>query len=236
MEEALTLCRELKPDLLVFTGDFVNGDDAELDRLAHLLRELAGLRPPLGAFGIRGNHEHYADPERVTARMEAYGFRMLVNAHHLFELDGAKLALIGTDNTGMRQRYADLPRAMAGLDPEAFRILLTHDPTFWERAVMGRVDIPLTLAGHTHGGQVGLEWGPIKVSTSSLVYNRWAGLYREGEQYLYINRGLGTTGPPIRLGIPPEVTDHASSRLRRFPEPVRRGVARALRGGLSLAT
>ncbi len=207
VEEALTLCRELKPDLLVFTGDFVNGDDAELDRLAHLLRELAGLRPPLGAFGIRGNHEHYADPERVTARMEAYGFRMLVNAHHLFELDGAKLALIGTDNTGMRQRYADLPRAMAGLDPEAFRILLTHDPTFWERAVMGRVDFPLTLAGHTHGGQVGLEWGPIKVSTSSLVYNRWAGLYREGEQYLYINRGLGTTGPPIRLGIPPEVTE-----------------------------
>jgi len=143
--------------------------------------------------------------------------RLLINPHHTFQIDGARLHLIGTDNTGFRQRFADLPKALAGLkaDPngEEFRLLLAHDPSFWDLEV--RPDYPeidLMLCGHTHGGQIGIELGPLRWGLARLVYERWAGLYmepatsRRGRQYLYVNRGVGTVGPPLRLGIRPEIT------------------------------
>ncbi len=213
--EAVELLLALKPDLIVITGDYVNHDADELPIILPALRK---LKAELGVWGCLGNHDHYAHTPDVVRRLhEQTPLRLLINAHHTFQIDGARLHLIGTDNTGFRQRFADLPRALRGLEPdpngEEFRLLLAHDPSFWDLEVRpGYPDIDLMLCGHTHGGQIGVELGPLRWGLARLVYQRWAGLYvepapsRRGRQYLYVNRGVGTVGPPLRLGIRPEIT------------------------------
>lgn len=213
MEEAVSLVAELKPDLVTITGDFVNHDAAEMEVIAPALHRLSA---DLGVFGCLGNHDHYADIRALTPRIDATPVDLLVNTRRTFEVDGARLHIIGTDNTGFRQHYADLPRAVQGIDPdhESAQVLLAHDPTFWDAEVRpGYEHIDLMLCGHTHGGQIGLEFGPLRWGLAKVAYDRWAGLYaeprgngRSGPQYLYVNRGLGTVGPPLRLGIPPEIT------------------------------
>src|SRR5690606_5946527 len=126
---------------------------------------LGGLQAGLGVYGCLGNHDHYADTADVVRRVQATPVDLLVNAHRTLRLDGARLHVVGTDNTGFRQRYAALPGALAGLDAdpngEEVRLLLAHDPTFWDAHVRpGHADIDLMLAGHTHGGQIGVELGP----------------------------------------------------------------------------
>lgn len=222
IEEAVATLNGLRPALVAITGDFVNHDAAEL---ALLRRPLEALRPELGTFACLGNHDHYASVREVVAGVRATPVDLLVNEHRTLTLDGAHLRVVGTDNTGFRQYYADLPAAVAGLpshpQEDEFRLLLAHDPTFWDDYVRpSDAHIDLMLAGHTHGGQVGFEFGPLRWSLAKTVYARWAGLYAEaragdeerageagrGPQYLYVNRGLGTVGPPIRLGIRPEIT------------------------------
>jgi len=209
-EEALRLLMAERADLVVFTGDFVNHDAAEL---ALVLPALKRLRADLGVFGILGNHDHYADVPDVLRGVGQTPVRMLVNQHHTVRVDGAALRLLGTDNTGFGQHFADLPRTLDGLPPatddDATRLLLTHDPTFWDDACVP-TGAALTLSGHTHGGQIGWEWAQHGVNLADLRYPRTAGLYAEpsarGTAHLYINRGLGTTGPPLRLGVHPEIT------------------------------
>ena len=209
--EAARIVRQLRPDLIAITGDFVNHDVAETPIILPALSELSA---ELGVYGCLGNHDHYADTARLVDQIGATPVELLVNAHRTIEIDGAKLHVIGTDNTGFRQRFGDLPRAVDGIDPggEAVRLLLAHDPTFWDNEVRtGFEDIDLMICGHTHGGQFGVELGPFRWGLAKIRYERWAGLYREpraggGEQFLYVNRGLGTVGPPLRLGIPPEIT------------------------------
>ena len=212
MHEAVALVNELRPDLVVITGDYVNHDAAELPRILPALRE---LKADIGVYGNLGNHDHYAHIPDVVQGVASTPVDLLINAHRTLEIDGAKLHLIGTDNTGFNQHYADLPRALRGLEAhphgEDIRILLAHDPTFWDSHVLPEYpEIDLTLSGHTHGGQLGVELGPLRWSPARFVYPRWAGLYREagsaGTQHLYVNRGLGTVGPPLRLGIRPEIT------------------------------
>lgn len=218
MQEAVAYINDLRPALIAITGDFVNHDDAELEVIDGALH---ALRADLGVFGCLGNHDHYARVDAVVGRVQATPVDLLVNEHRTLYIDGARLHVIGTDNTGFRQRFADLPAALDGLDAdpngEEVRLLLAHDPTFWDTYVRPDYpDIDLMLGGHTHGGQVGIELGPLRWSLAKTVYQRWAGLYVEdrpggphaarGPQYLYVNRGLGTVGPPIRLGIRPEIT------------------------------
>ncbi len=212
MWEAVSMVNELKPDLVAITGDFVNNNVAEM---AVVMPALNALESDLGTFGCLGNHDHYADVDDLVERIRASPVEMLVNAHRTIAVDGAKLHVIGTDNTGFRQNYADLPRAFAGMEAggENTQILLAHDPTFWDGHVRpDYADIDLMLCGHTHGGQLGFEVGPMRWGLASMVYDRWAGLYAEprrnggSSQFLYVNRGLGTVGPPLRLGIRPEIT------------------------------
>lgn len=211
MHEAVALVNGLRPDVVVVTGDFVNGNAAELPRILPALRELRAD----AIYGSLGNHDHYARVPDVVQGVASTPVDLLVNAHRTLEIDGARLHVIGTDNTGFNQYYADLPRALDGLEAhphgEDVRILLAHDPTFWDGHVRpGYPEIDLMLSGHTHGGQLGVELGPLRWSPARMVYRRWAGLYREtsaeGTQHLYVNRGLGTVGPPLRLGIRPEIT------------------------------
>ncbi len=214
MHEAVSLLLEMRPDLIAVTGDFVNHEASEMPIIAPALKR---LRAELGVFGCLGNHDHYADVEEVIARVGATPVRLLTNAHHALSIGGAALQLVGTDNTGFNQHFADLDRALAGLPPcppgAGARVLLSHDPTFWDTDVLGkRPDIHLMLCGHTHGGQLGMEWGPLRWSIAQPVYPRWAGLYTEAPagaasaQHLYVNRGVGTVGPALRIGIRPEVT------------------------------
>jgi len=214
-DEAIRMLLAERPDLIVVTGDFVNHDAAELPLV---LPALQRLRADLGVFGILGNHDHYADVPDVLRGVAETPVRMLVNAHQTLRVNGEALHLLGTDNTGFGQRYADLPRTLDGLaapgEANDLRVLLTHDPTFWDEA-RAATGAHLTLSGHTHGGQIGWEWAqasatPRGVNLADLRYDRTAGLYTEAgahaPQHLYINRGLGTTGPPLRLGVRPEIT------------------------------
>lgn len=214
MEEAVDLVLGERPDLVAVTGDYVNHDAAEAPLI---LPALDRLRAPLGVFGSLGNHDHYADVLAVARQVDATAIDLLVNEARTLEIDGARLHVVGTDNTGFGQHFADLPAALAQRRPhgEEATLLLAHDPTFWDTHVRpGHADVDLMLAGHTHGGQVGFELGPARWSLARVMYERWAGLYEEpsegergpGRQFLYVNRGLGTVGPPVRLGIRPEIT------------------------------
>lgn len=230
MRDAVSIVNGLKPDLIAVTGDFVNHDVAETPLI---LPGMNDLHSNVGTFGCLGNHDHYANTQRLADQIATTPVQLLVNTHRTLEVDGARLNIIGTDNTGFRQYYADLPAAVQGIQPhaESASILLAHDPTFWDNEVRpNHPDIDLMLCGHTHGGQFGFEFGPIRWSLAQMRYERWAGLYseprrqrgpadghperirvgssmdRDGSQFLYVNRGLGTVGPPLRLGIRPEVT------------------------------
>ena len=203
---ARALIDQLKPDVLVITGDFVNFDPKELELIrADLMR----LRADMGVFASLGNHDHYCSPANhslLRSMISNSGITLLVNSNIPLTTHGETLYLVGTDNTGLGQNFGDLPAALVGVEPGAPTILLAHDPTFWDKQVRNKALIDLMLSGHTHGGQVGIHFLGMELSVAQVVYKQWAGLYRDGDQYLYVNRGLGTVGPPIRIGIPPEIT------------------------------
>lgn len=214
MEEAVSMVHSLKPDVISVTGDFVNHDAAELSVIVPALEKFSA---DLGVYGCLGNHDHYAEVDDVVAGIKGTAIDLLINERRMLDIDGARLHLIGTDNTGFYQEYADLPGAKEGLsavgEEDDVRILLAHTPTFWDSHVRPQhADIDLMLCGHTHGGQIGFEMGPLRYSLARVAYQRWAGLYAEprtegeGQQFLYVNRGIGTVGPPLRLGIRPEIT------------------------------
>ena len=213
IEEAVEIVNSLRPDLILFTGDFVNNDAAELEIAAPALGR---LRADLGAFACLGNHDHYAEVGEVVQRVGNTPFKLLINQHARLDVNGSSIFLVGTDNSGFNQNYADLPAATAGMPPPVegadLRLLMTHDPSYWETVRIRRPDMDLTLSGHTHGGQLGFELGSLRWSLARITYPRWAGLYREPREggnpphFLYVNRGLGTVGPPLRIGIRPEVT------------------------------
>ena len=132
-----------------------------------------------------------------------------MNEHRFIELNGEKIAVIGIENWGAGRfsKYGKLNKAYEGSEEAMAKILLSHDPSHWDAQVRpGYPDIDLTLAGHTHGFQFGVEWGDFKWSPSQYVYKQWAGLYQENEQFLSVNRGYGYLGFSGRVGIPPEIT------------------------------
>ena len=206
------------PDIIFFTGDLVNNFSSEAEAW---IPHLKALHAPLGKFAILGNHD-YGDyamrdmPEAKAAHQKRLseihaesGFRLLKNEHTFIERSGERIAVIGSENWGLGfHQYGDLDKAMAGIGKEDFCILLSHDPTHWSEDVLGKRDIPLTLSGHTHGAQMGVELPQfnIKFSPVSVRYKRWGGLYSENQQHLYINRGFGFLAFPGRVGMPPEIT------------------------------
>lgn len=207
-----------KPDIILFTGDLVNNKTEEVNPW---ITSFARLKAPLGVFSILGNHD-YGDYHRwdtledKMANMEAMyqahakmGWRLLRNEHVVITHNNCQFNLIGVENWGMRgfAKYGKLDQAMKGI-PGGFNILMSHDPSHWDGEVRKRYpEIQLTLSGHTHGMQFGVEIpGWIKWSPVQWVYKQWAGLYQEGQQFLYVNRGFGFIGYPGRVGIMPEIT------------------------------
>ena len=216
---ALEKVQSLLPDAVLFTGDLVN----ELaDEATPWIDAFAQIKAPLGKFSVMGNHDYadygpFTDEQRAAsiAQLKAHqlymGFTMLDNDHVVWTKDGQSMVLAGVENWGKGFRKSgDLAKALknSGAD-ERFTVLMSHDPTHYELGIMeDKAPVELTLSGHTHGMQMGIEipWLGIKWSPSSMSYKRWGGLYLEGSQYLHVNRGFGVLGFPGRVGMPPEIT------------------------------
>jgi predicted MPP superfamily phosphohydrolase len=208
-----------KPDLILFTGDLVNNIALEVGEYQAIF---GCLEAPMGVYSTLGNHDYgdYAWWENAEAkkanldhlmRIQAeMGWRLLMNEHVVLERGGEQIALIGIENWSAKARfpkYGKLDEAYAGAEKYPFKILMSHDPSHWDAQVRKEYpDIDLTLSGHTHGMQFGLELPGFKWSPVQYIYKEWAGLYEEGMQKLYVNRGFGFIGYPGRVGIMPEIT------------------------------
>jgi predicted MPP superfamily phosphohydrolase len=146
--------------------------------------------------------------EKIKRAHHDLGFHLLLNQSDIVSGGNGKLAVIGVENWGKPPfaQYGDLSLALQGTDGIPFKILLSHDPSHWDAEIMGQTDIQLTLSGHTHGMQFGIQTARINWSPIQVKYPRWGGLYEEHGQYLYVNRGFGYIGYPGRIGIPPEIT------------------------------
>ena len=207
-----------KPDLIFFTGDLVNNETTEVKEYIDIFNK---LKAPLGVYSVTGNHDYGDYRGWSTHSAKQKNFENLVEAHKLMDYDilmnenriitegGEKLAIIGIENWGAGRfsKYGKLDQAYKGSEDAAVKLLLSHDPSHWDAQVRPNYpDIDVAFAGHTHGFQFGVEIGGFKWSPSQYVYKQWAGLYQEGNQYLYVNRGYGYIGYPGRIGIPPELT------------------------------
>ncbi len=213
------LINSQKSDVILFTGDLVNNLANEVHNWKSLF---ATLQAPDGVFSIMGNHDYgdyssWETPEAKQQNLEhlfqlqkQMGWQLLLNEHCYLERDGEKIALIGVENWGHGRfsKYGDLNKAMEGINTEDFKILMSHDPTHWQEVVLPEnKDIQLTLSGHTHGMQCGIEIpGWLKWSPSQYIYKYWGGMYEEGGKYLNVNRGFGYHAFPGRLGVWPEIT------------------------------
>ncbi len=200
MRHCAEVVQQLRPDLFVLTGDFISNSIAYLPPC---VKEMARVRARYGSFAVLGNHEHwYGEPEEVMAIFDAGGISVLQNAHQVLETDRGPIALAGIDD--LRFGLPNLDQALEGLDPALPTILLSHRPEIFPKAAAR--NIALTLSGHYHGGQVKLSLLGVDFSLAHLMSPYPEGLYRLGDSHLYVNRGLGTTGTPVRLNAPPEIT------------------------------
>ena len=200
-----------EPDMILFTGDLVNNQASEVEPY---LDTLGQLHASDGIYSIWGNHDYceYGNNHSIGAlkrnrRMlygyqESLGWHQLMNEHHVVSHGMASIAVIGVENPGQPPftNRSNLKKAMKGVDPDMFKILLSHDPHHWRREVVGK-KIQLTLAGHTHAGQLKIgKWTPAR-----MAFKEWGGAYRIGEQMLYVSSGIGGSFP-FRLGAWPELT------------------------------
>ncbi len=205
-KNAVGIINSLDPDIITLTGDFVNSRHQETDII---LDDFKSLKAGYGVFGCLGNHDHYMDePDKkiLLEKLKSSGVDMLVNENRTITVNSQGLQIAGVDNTGHNTHYADFDKAIKGLSADEPIVMLCHDPTNWDKSVRNKLPIDLMLTGHTHGGQIGMELFGRYISPVRMVYKQWAGLYKDSEQYLYVNRGLGTVGPNIRVAMPPEIT------------------------------
>lgn len=208
-----------KPDVVFFTGDFVNNQTSEA---YPLIEHFAEVKAPMGVYSILGNHD-YGDymvweneEDKIKNLQSLYqvhadmGWNLLKNEHVMLEKGGNKVGLIGVENWGNRgrfQRYGDVNIATQGMPYCKVKLLLSHDPSHFDFVVSEQhPDINVTFSGHTHGFQFGVETDFIKWSPSKYIYPYWAGLYAKKQQQIYVNRGFGFLGYPGRVGILPEIT------------------------------
>jgi uncharacterized protein len=207
------------PDLILFTGDLVNDRATEMQDYMDVFNTLSA---PLGVFSTLGNHDYgdYVQWDSAEAKRKNLedlkqvhhnlGWRLLMNEHVPLQRNGEAIGLIGIENWSAKARFPKHGRmdlAYPGSEKYPFKILMSHDPSHWDAQVRPKYpDVDLMLSGHTHGMQFGVETPFFKWSPVQWVYKQWAGLYEEGKQKLYVNRGYGFIGYPGRVGILPEIT------------------------------
>lgn len=219
IEHAIDLINQQKSDIILFTGDIVNTHAEEMHPWIDTFKRIESA--PMGKYSVLGNHDY---GEYVTWPSQAekqknfedikdlhrqIGFNLMLNENIRLEKDGQHIALIGVENWGEGFKQAgDLTKAAGGTNPQDFKILMSHDPSHWEYEVKNSPNnYQLTLSGHTHGLQFGIEIpGIIKWSPVQYRYKQWAGLYENLGRYVYVNRGFGFHAYPGRVGIWPEIT------------------------------
>lgn len=217
VQRGIDLAKAQNSDLFVFTGDLVNNAAWEIEPYINNFNQ---LKAPYGQFSILGNHDYgdyiewnseaekAANLDKVKEHHATLGYRLLLDENIALEKDGQKISLIGVQNWGRGFiQLGDLNKALQGVDKDAFKILLSHDPTHWEEQIRyNPMTIHLTLSGHTHGAQFGVETDKFRWSPVQYRYLDWAGLAKEKDRYLYVNRGFGFLAFSGRLGIWPEIT------------------------------
>jgi predicted MPP superfamily phosphohydrolase len=217
LADAVALINEQKPDVILFTGDLVNNFAGELKGWEFYFLPLMA---PMGKYSILGNHDYgnysrWPSPEAkqqnfegIVAGHQKLGFTLLRNQSVTLSRNGVTIGLAGVENWGLghHPKKGDIVKATRGIEDQPFNILMSHDPDHWDLKVLPQNFYDLTLSGHTHGMQFGIEKGDFRWSPAKYVQKRWAGLYREGNKFLYVNRGLGYLGMPARVGMPPEIT------------------------------
>lgn len=217
VQKGIDLINAQNSDLFVFTGDIVNNKASELLPWLTLFKQ---IKAPYGKFSVLGNHDYgdyikwvnHAEKAKNLDQLKAHhhtiGFRLLLDEHILIQKDGHSIALLGIENWGLGfGQRGDLNKAVNALDTQTVKILLSHDPSHWDAEVKNHPkNIHLTLSGHTHGMQFGIEFLGFKWSPVKYRYPNWAGLVKENGHYLYVNRGFGFLGFAGRVGIWPEIT------------------------------
>ena len=219
VEKGVEMVMKQEPDLVLFTGDLVNDRATEMEDYMEVFQK---IKAPLGVFSTLGNHDYgdyvrwpskeekIANLEQLKRVHQELGWRLLMNEHVVLERSDQQISLVGIENwsaKGSFSKYGRLAAAHAGTENYPFKILMSHDPSHWEAEVIPRFpDVDLMLAGHTHGMQFGVEVPGFKWSPVQYIYKQWAGLYEQGKQKLYVNRGFGFIGYPGRVGILPEIT------------------------------
>ena len=217
LERAVKIINHLEPDFIFFTGDLVNNHAWELKGWQSVLKK---LNAKMGKYAVLGNHDYgdygnWKSEQRKLSNFESIkyfykkiDFILLLNEAVSIEKEGQKLAILGVENWGKPpfKQYGDLKKTLSSVLNIPFKILLSHDPSHWNEEVKDKTNIALTLSGHTHGMQAGINiksknWSPIQYK-----YKQWAGLYKHYNQYLYVTRGVGWMGFPGRLGMRPEIT------------------------------
>jgi predicted MPP superfamily phosphohydrolase len=218
MERAVALINAQKADLIVMTGDLVNNIATEVE--PHI-PALAGITSELPIFSILGNHDYgdyvqwesleakRANLQRLAQNHAKIGWKLLLDESHTIRRGDDEFAILGVQNWSSHPQFpkhGKLAQTHAASGNAPFKLLLSHDPSHWEAQVLDYKDIDLTLSGHTHGMQFGInlpffKWSPVQYS-----YPQWAGLYEQGRQKLYVNVGLGYLGVPMRAGFLPEIT------------------------------
>jgi uncharacterized protein len=207
----------LKPDILINTGDFVTFGWREFERYDTILSKASGR---YGNFAILGNHDvgtydpYFTEADRdnniliMNNLIKASGYQVLNDEFRKVKIGNSKIGMIGVVTGGRHPHmtHGNLDKAISGLDSVDLKILLTHDPNHWEEAVKGKTDIQISFSGHTHGMQMGIITKKFRWSPAKYFYPHWNGLYKEGNQYQYVNRGLGCLAIPFRIWMPPEIT------------------------------
>ncbi|AKD02252.1 metallophosphoesterase [Pontibacter korlensis] len=219
LQEAVRIINKQEADLVFFTGDLVNNVATEL---REHLDTLGGIRAKKAVYSVLGNHDYgdyvnwpsqEAKRENLQTLIDSHrqmGWDILLNENRIIEKDGEQIAVLGVENWGNKRgfpQYGRLNQAYQGTEKIPFKVLLSHDPSHWDGEINKKYeDIDLTLSGHTHGMQFGVNIPGWKWSPVQYVYEQWAGLYKKGRQHLYVNTGLGFLGYPGRVGFLPEIT------------------------------
>ena len=218
VKKGIAMANAQKSDVLFFTGDLVNN---KADEMLPWKNVFDKLEAPMGKFSILGNHDygdyiHWENEEDKAKNLQQLknthgeiGFKLLLNENLKLEKNGQTISLLGVENWGLRgfHQYGDLNKALNGGAKNDFKILLSHDPSHWEEQVLKHDEhIHLTLSGHTHGMQMGIEIPGFRWSPVQYIYKQWAGAYQKYDRYIYVNRGFGFLGYPGRIGMWPEIT------------------------------
>ncbi|MBI4417540.1 MAG: metallophosphoesterase [Ignavibacteriales bacterium] len=200
MREIFDIVNGLSADFVLMTGDFVDSADSQIEPLVNALKTLH-MRAPV--YGCLGNHDHFATVEKVSAALERSGVVLLNNSSERIVMNNRDVMLVGIDDAGRgAANFARFDTAMRHVEPDVFKIMLTHRPDVWDEC--RERGIHLTLAGHTHGGQVGFRLGPLNLNPVYLVHKYAMGEYVEQDRRLYVNVGVGMVGVPIRM-VKPEI-------------------------------